>query len=146
MGTFSNGTIGSLMSGLGSRAAAKDIQSLIEEPTVVVETKTASWTLTAADSGKLFLVDAVDLVATLPATVSGLRYRFLVKTVSATTGFSVSPNSADQIIGDGFTVADDKDAINTAGTDAVGDLIEVVGDGSAGWYITQVVGTWAREA
>ena len=111
-----------------------------------VLTKTANYTVTAADSGYIIFANAVDLVFTLPATVIGLKYTFIVQTVSATTGLSISPNASDQIIGNGFTAADDKDAINTAATDVKGDLIEVWGDGSLGWYITNVVGTWAREA
>jgi len=111
-----------------------------------VETKTASFTLSALDSGKLFIVDAADLVATLPATEKGVFFTFLVKTLSATTGFSLSPQAADQIIGGGITPADNKDLINSAATDAVGDLVTVMGDGDAGWYIVEKVGTWAREA
>jgi hypothetical protein len=109
-------------------------------------TKTAAYTVLAADTGKIIFANAVDLVFTLPATQKGLVYTFIVQTVSATTGLSISPNASDQIIGNGFTAADDKDAINTAATDVKGDLIQVWGDGNLGWYITNVVGTWAREA
>ena len=110
-----------------------------------VEDKAASYTCTAEDSGKIFVAEAVDLVFTLPATVRGLTYTFVVSTLSTTTGLSVSPNANDKIMGNGFTSADNKDAINTAATDREGDLITVVGDGDLGWYITQVIGTWARE-
>jgi hypothetical protein len=41
--------------------------------------------------------------------------------------------------------ADDKDAINTAATDRVGDSLTLVGDGVDGWYVVGVTGTWARE-
>lgn len=111
-----------------------------------VETKAANYTCVAADSGKVFVVGAADVVFTLPATVAGLRYRFVVSTLSTSTGCSISPNSADKIMGNGFTSDDDKDAINTAATDREGDMIEVVGDGNLGWYITEVIGTWARES
>lgn len=134
----------SLMDG-GTERVTLDANGTLNGSRVGVETKTADYTLTAADSGKVFLAGAVDLVFTLPSTVSGLVYTIVVKTVSASTGCSVSPAAADQIVGNGFTVADDKDAINTAATDAVGDSITVVGDGSVGWYITNVAGTWARE-
>ena len=121
-------------------------EGLPSNPNSPVEVKTASWTLDASDSGKKFIVNAVDLVATLPSTVDGLHFEFYILTASASTGFSVSPAAADQIIGNGFTAADDKDAINTAASDAVGDRIVVHGDGASGWYITDVTGTWAREA
>lgn len=111
-----------------------------------VETKTANYTVVAADSGKIIIANAVDLVFTLPATVAGLVFTFVVKAVSATTGLSISPAAADKIMGNGFTSADNKDAINTAATDREGDMIQLVGDGVDGWYVTGVIGTWAREA
>lgn len=106
---------------------------------------TANYAVTAGDNGKTFLVGAADLVATLPATAAGLHYRFIVMALSTVTGFSVSPAAADKITGNGFTPADNKDAINSAATDAIGDKIDVLGDGVDGWIITDVTGTWARE-
>jgi hypothetical protein len=111
-----------------------------------VLTKTADYTVTEADNGAVILADAVDLTITLPATRAGFRVTVIVATASATTGLSISPAAADQIIGNGFTPADDKDAVNTAATDAVGDLMTLVGDGADGWYIENIIGTWAREA
>src|SRR5689334_6172608 len=93
---------------------------------------TAAATLTAADSGKVYTADATDVVVTLPAvalSMKGVHYTFVTKTLSTVTGFSISPNSADKIAGKGITDADDKDIINTAATDAVGDLLKVVCDG-----------------
>lgn len=112
-----------------------------------VEAIAVDTTLTAADTGKFFLITAADKVVTLPATALGLKFTFMVTAtgLSASTGFSVSPAAADQIAGNGFTAADNKDAINTGATDAAGDKITLVGDGSAGWYISEIIGTWARE-
>jgi len=107
--------------------------------------KVANYTVTANDAGSTFVAGAADLVFTLPAPSAGLRYRFICGTLSATTGLSVSPGAADKIIGNGFTAVDDKDAINTAATDRLGDMLEVESDGSD-WYITGVIGTWARQA
>jgi|19_taG_2_1085344.scaffolds.fasta_scaffold00234_37 hypothetical protein len=146
MGTFSAGTNPRLEAALASRSAAADIKDLIEAPTDIVETKTADYTLVAADSGKTFIAGAVDLTFTLPATISGFKATFIVATVSATTGCSISPNASDKIIGNAFAGTDDKDAINTAATDVAGDAIEIVGDGSDGWYIKNIIGTWALEA
>lgn len=114
----------------------------------VVETKTASFTLTAADSGKIFLIDGTaSVVATLPSTALGLEYTLIVKQLPGSgAGTAFSPAAADKIIGNGFTAADDKDAINSAASDALGDWLTVVGDGADGWYITSIKGTWAREA
>lgn len=106
------------------------------------EVLTANKTLTADDSGKEFVINAADVVVTLPATALGLRYTFTVQTLSTTTGFSVSPNASDSINGG----TDDKDLINSAATDAVGDSVTVLGDGSVGWFTTGKIGTWAAEA
>lgn len=111
-----------------------------------VFSKAANYTVMPEESGSLFVATAVDVVFTLPATVAGLRYTFVAKTLSTVTGLSVSPAAADKIMGNGFTSADNKDAINTAVTDREGDLLEVTGDGEDGWFVTRVVGTWAREA
>lgn len=112
--------------------------------------KTASWTVLNSDHGKHFVVDTTDdVVATLPAvnaTNKGIRVRFSLKQLPASAAFAVSPNSADKIYGNGFTAADDKDAICTAASDRVGDSIELQSDGVDGWFITDVVGTWARQA
>lgn len=107
----------------------------------------ANATLTRDDSGKIFLVNTADLVITLPPTVAGLTYTFVVESagLSSGTGLSISPDSANSIRGNGFTAANDKDAINSGGTDVEGDLLTVEGDGVIGWYITEVLGTWARE-
>lgn len=115
-----------------------------------VEALAANRTLTRKDSGKLFLVGAVDLVASLPdvtadANLKGVSYDFFIDAASAVTGFSVSPGATDKIRGKGITAADNKDIINTAATDAVGDYISVACDGTD-WVITSMLGTWAREA
>ena len=75
-----------------------------------------------------------------------LAYTFIVKTLSATTGAQISPATADAIHGAGLTSVDDKDVINTAATDAEGDMVTIVGDGVDGWWITELEGTWAKEA
>lgn len=110
--------------------------------------KGANYTCVPSDSGTTFLVTAADLVMTLPATASGLRYRFVLAAggLSSGTGLSISPNSADKIMGNGFTSADNKDAILAGSGDREGDMIELVGDGDVGWYIVSVLGTWTREA
>lgn len=111
-------------------------------------TKSADYTLTAADSGKTVVMSGVDKVLTLPATTSGLHYKIVLAAagLSSGTGLSISPNSADKIMGNGFTSADDKDAILAGSGDREGDMIELVGDGVDGWYILNVVGTWTRQA
>lgn len=113
-----------------------------------VVVKTAAYTLTPADSGKVFLADAsASVIFTLPATAEGLTFTIIVKTLPTTgAGTAFSPAAADKIIGNGFTPADDKDAVCVVASDRLGDLLTVVGDGVDGWYITSVIGTWTREA
>ncbi len=107
---------------------------------------TASATLTGADDGKTIIADSTtSVVMTLPATALGMKFTLVVGQLTTSGGHAFSPNASDKIMGNGFTAADDKDAICTADTDRVGDSITLVGDGSLGWYITAVTGTWARE-
>lgn len=115
---------------------------------VTVVSKSANYTCTADDTGTLFIAGAADLVFTLPSTAKGLCYTFQIAAagLSVGTGLSISPASTDKIMGNGFTSADNKDAICAGSGDREGDLIELVGDGDLGWYINRVIGTWTREA
>lgn len=98
----------------------------------------------ASESGTIFIVDVADCVFNLPATVLGLKYTFIVKTLSAVTGAQISPASVDSIAGGGLTSVDDEDLINTAATDAEGDKATIIGDGDEGWWVDSIVGTWAK--
>ena len=103
---------------------------------------TAATTLTAADSGTIYRINVADAVVTLPATEVGLVFGFVVDTVSATTGCSLSPVAADNINGG----TDNKDLINTAATDVKGDSVILYGDGDEGWLTISMHGIWAEEA
>lgn len=110
--------------------------------------KSADFNVAAAESGCVYEIGAADKVATLPATAPGLHYRFVVTAaaLSAGTGFSVSPAAVDKLMGNGFTSADNKDAILAGSGDREGDMIEVTADDAGlGWYITAVIDTWTRE-
>jgi hypothetical protein len=106
-----------------------------------VVTLTENATLTAADSGKIIIAGAVDLVITLPATVAGVYFTFCQQAVSAGTGLSISPNAADNIAGG----TDDKDYINTGATDVLGDCLTIVGNGTTGWVVVEKGGIWVHE-
>ncbi len=106
----------------------------------------ASRTVTVAESGTVFFLKATDLKMTLPSTAAGLTYTFIVHTVSSSTGAQIDPASADAIHGAGLASTDNKDLINTPGTDAEGDSVTIVGDGVDGWWITAINGTWAEES
>lgn len=103
---------------------------------------TENKTLAAADQGIVQSVTA-DATITLPATAADLT--FTIRNASEVGGVTVnvSPAAADQLIGNGFTPADNKDAINAG---EFGEEITVVGNGTTGYHITEVVGEWTREA
>lgn len=113
----------------------------------VQATVSTNKTLTAADSGIAQVVDTDAVVISVPATVVGQT--FIVRNGSSavgTVGIAVSPVAADNIAGNGFTAADNKDAINTKATAEPGDEIIIVADGANGYFIQSVKGVWAREA
>jgi hypothetical protein len=104
----------------------------------VVEAKT----LAIGDQGIVQNVTKSATV-TLPATVVG--YVFTIRNGGdESVTINVSPNASDLIAGNGFTAANNKNAINTLG--GFGDEITLVGNGTTGWNILEAVGTWTREA
>lgn len=106
------------------------------------ETVTGAKTLDEGDSGVVQNVTATATI-TLPATVLGRVYTITNGGDNNVT-VTISPNAADKIMGNGFTSADDKDAINTNG--AGDDEITLLGDGANGWHVVSVHGTWTRQA
>ena len=55
---------------------------------------TADTTLTASDSGKTIILDAVGEAITLPAVEAGLNYKFIVGAVVATSSWTVAAATA----------------------------------------------------
>lgn len=111
------------------------------------EVKTADFTLTAADNGKTFFFDSTtSITATLPSTTvaPGVAFTFIVKKLTTSSGHKVSPVSADYITGAGLTATDGQSVQCSAATDRVGDVVTVVADGVDGWFITSLIGTWAK--
>lgn len=110
----------------------------------------ASQTLKASQSGEHFLA-AVDAVFTLPVSapaLKGVRYSFECGALSVGVGMSISPAAADAIGGNGLTVVVNKDLINTAATDRLGDRVEIYCTGETGataWRIASIIGTFAKE-
>lgn len=117
----------------------------------------ANKTLAATDCGIVQNVQADGITITLPATAAGLNFTVRNGGVSVVGGpagtgsdgsilVTVAPNASDQIAGNGFTATDNKAALNTKATAKVGDEISLVTDGSVGWMLESVKGTWARQA
>ena len=118
-----------------------------------VQSITASTTLTAGDSGKVFTVATDALVITLPAVAAGLKFTFVNTGADANNIITISPESTDAIWGT-ITLAasvvdlggvDNKDLILTKSTSIKGDSATLVSDGTD-WYVTASTGIWAAEA
>lgn len=110
---------------------------------------TANTTLGPSDSGGIYFCDAANLVISLPATMAGLIFTFILgpSGLSASVnGLQISPVAADAIYGNGLTSVDNKDLFLAQASDRVGDAVELVGDGRDGYFINSVVGTWTKEA
>lgn len=107
------------------------------------EAVTTAKTLDEGDSGVAQVV-TTSATITLPATVVGTSYTIVNGGTKGDVTVTVSPNASDKIMGNGFTSADNKDAINTLGN--FGDAITLVADGVNGWFISSVRGTWTRQA
>ena len=113
----------------------------------VKETISANKTLDAQDTGKVFFVDTDAAVITLPAIADGLGG---VKVVNigafGTVAVTLSPAAADMILGPDITGADDKDLINTKATAKRGDFVKLDLGDADGYVVTEISGTWARQA
>lgn len=111
------------------------------------ETVSDNKTLDAGDSGVVQVVTVDAKTITLPATAIGLSYTIRNGGANGAVAVTISPNSNDMIVGNGFTGANDKDVVNTKATAKKGDYIKLIGDGTTGvgWNVVEVVGTWARE-
>ncbi|MCK9994618.1 MAG: hypothetical protein Dbin4_03138 [Alphaproteobacteria bacterium] len=107
----------------------------------------ANATLAAVDTGRCLFVDTDAVVLTLPAIADGLGGVKIVNIGAfGTVGVSISPAAVDMILGPGITGADNKDLINTKATAKRGDYVVIDLGDADGYVVTEMVGTWAREA
>lgn len=127
----------------GANASDPGVERIAVQRVIAATGTTAS--LSVADNGATVIVsNAASCIVSLPATQKGLTYTLVVGSLPTGLGHALSPVAADKIIGNGFTPADDKDALCAAAGDRLGDSITVVGDGVDGWYITAINGTWTN--
>jgi hypothetical protein len=113
---------------------------------VNIETKTSNYTVTTADSGKTFVSSTDGVVFTLPAIAIGYSFKFVNNAPDGTNALTLSPNAADGITYAGSST-DDKDLINTKTTSKQGDYVVIASlDGTTAWQVTEVRGTFAKEA
>ena len=114
----------------------------VERQLAVTEVLTGATTLTAEDSGKVFLLKAsAGAQITLPAvaTSNGFRFKFIVGQLFATTDWTVKAASnviEGSVLVNGAHVAGvNENTISfVASAEAVGDFVELVSDG-ANWYV-----------
>jgi len=115
---------------------------------VEAETVSTNKTLDAGDSGVVQNVTATCTV-TLPAAAAGTAgVTYLVRVGAPGITVTVSPNSADKIVGNGFTAADDKDAIATSQAAGSYIVLKAVNEATtdSAFVVERVLGTWTREA
>lgn len=117
---------------------------LIDQSSDGVEVKTAAFTVTNEDHGKIFALTLLaGIVVTLPssdATTRGLKVTFQNALLPTSNDYRIAPASGEAIK---YGTAD-QDIINTAGTDVLGDSVTLVADGAGGWAVTAQVGIWAK--
>jgi hypothetical protein len=109
----------------------------------VIETLTGATTLTAEDSGKVFILNAAaGAQVTLPAVAdaSGHQYRFVVGALFATTAWTIKAASnkiqGGVIVNSTLVPAADENTITfSASADTIGDFVELNCDGS-NWYVS----------
>lgn len=107
----------------------------------------ADATLAAVDCGRCLFVDTDAVVLTLPAIADGLGGVKIVNIGAfGAAKVSISPGTVDMILGPGITGADNKDLINTKATAKRGDYVVIDLGDADGYVVTEMVGTWAREA
>jgi hypothetical protein len=116
----------------------------------VLGTAVAAVTLDGTDDGDTVVANnsAATVVATLPKTSvvgPGYRARLIAGVLpGAGAGTTLTPNAADKFQGNGFNAKTaGQTLVNSAASDVVGDLVEVISDGAGIWYVINKVGTWA---
>ena len=131
---FSNVEIGTSTGGGGLKVAGV-------QQNFGVEALTAARTITAADNGLTFaLTGVVGYALTLPAPAAGLKYKFIVQDLFATTDWVVTATGA--IMFGTVMELSTVQAVAAATTinlelaaDTIGDWIAVESDGT-NWYVT----------
>mgnify|MGYP001221768865 CR=1 FL=1 len=98
--------------------------------------------------GKFVTISADAKTLTLPAVVVGASFIIVNTANDGESLLTISPNSSDKFLVDiaGAAGTDNKDVILAKATQDQYDYIHLVGLTSAGWYISDVRGTWVDES
>ena len=103
-----------------------------------METLTAATTLTAADSGRTYLIRGPAYTVTLPAPHAGFNVKFIVAAAFSTDTVIQTPADNRDTLNGGVIVngaIDESDATDRVtfedGAESVGDFIEISSDGTS---------------
>lgn len=132
---FSNVEVGTSAGGGGFKVAG------LQQNLGAAQTVTGALTLTNADNGKTFYLNAAaGATITLPAVEAGLYFKFVVAALFATTNWIIDSAEGDNINGSievagAVVVAGAEDQINFVATaDALGDHVVLHSDGVQ-WFV-----------
>ncbi|MAJ57538.1 MAG: hypothetical protein CMI74_05660 [Candidatus Pelagibacter sp.] len=102
------------------------------------ETLTAATTLTAADSGKTYLISGTGYTVTLPAPFAGFSVKFIVAAAFSTDTVVQTPADNRDTLNGGVIVngaiveSDATDRVTFEdGAESIGDFIEITSDGTS---------------
>ena len=113
---------------------------------VNIVTKKSNYTVTTSDSGKTLVSETDGVVFTLPAIAIGYSFKFVSNAPDGANTLTISPAAADGITYAGSST-DNKDLINTKATSKQGDYVVISSlNGTTAWQVTEVRGTFAKEA
>ena len=117
---------------------SNDVERKFEDQEVITESKA----ITAADSGKTFLVSGTGYTITLPVCTAGVNYKFKVVAAFSTDMLVQTVSTERDTISGSLIVAGavvDADAVDRVtfedGAERIGDFIELSSDGSV-WMLS----------
>lgn len=113
------------------------------------ETLSGIKTFDAQDTGKVFFVDSDGDgdALTLPSIADGLGgVKIVAISAFGTTQVKIDPAAADMILGPDISGGDNKDLLLTKATQRRGDYVVLDLGDTDGYVVTEMVGTWTREA
>lgn len=136
--------IGTIVKYVSSTKVYVDIDTDADDEilTGTVQTKTADYTVTVADSGRTFSTAGASgtVVFTLPAAVPGLRYRFRV---GAAQELRIDPDGTETISLPSTGVPGAAGKYLTA--NAAGETVDIQCDVAGTWSVYGYTGTWTAE-
>ena len=110
-----------------------------------VQAITGNLTLVPKDSGKVIMCNAAaGNTITLPkASYGKMRFRVVLMVDVTSNQVRLTPDAADTFKGNRLSKTAGQNLDSGNATDAAGDFVEIISDGTTNWYISAVKGTWA---